>query len=907
MTATFHALGAGRDAGLYYVSDPNREARPRNRDEYYLADGGGVWWSTGSSVVTHAAPIDKESFRDLCAGVHPRSGKGIVRGSGERHRAGWDVTFSAPKSVSLLWAAGSDVQRAAIEELQGKAVEAALSFVERQALLEVRLGAGGTIREAPTDIIVGRFAHTTSRAGDPNIHTHCVLMNVAGSADGVWRTLEPDAMFKWTKTIGAAYRAELSRMLAEQGFALRPAGRDQIEIVGVGEDLIETFSKRSREIEAIVGDRETASGARKQLAALSTRQSKEMLPTDAELEARWHEEFGQAREQLWEQALEAARGRDLARQRTPTDHRGDRNGRDGVDPARGDGPQLDPIPVEGTGPAARGASSLLSHQSVIDRREVLRQSLIEASREGIGIAAVEAELEALQADGSLLMLQDGRSAAWTTEHLMEREAAMLKACNRADEREFFLADALQDALEQTSHLSEEQRAAVFGAASRHGVSLIEAGAGTGKTTLASAIKGAADRSGLKVVGLAPTWLAADELSRSIGVPAQAVAKWRYDRQAQGTAALRGMQELPALDSRTVVLLDEAGMLGTLDMAAVLTAAASAGAKVIAFGDRRQLEAVSQGNPLALIAEELRHVETLTVIRRQHHAWQRSASIAMSEGRFDEAFNAYHDHGAIQFAKDQVTALTETIRHWTELREAHQDDVVIVTRSNRDAGLLNHLARQTLRQAGTLAASDIHVRAIDRRNNAVALALATGDRIRFGANLKALGIRNGTRGTVVAIDSEGDAGDPIVHVELEDGRTVAERWSDYAPPQRGTSVRPLPRITHAYAGTVYSVQGRTAAAAVFHVGSRTDARETYVAMTRHRADVRVVVDCDRLLREASREILDMDAPDTDKLAALVVEAERFDEKLNIASFRQRLADRRTPALDGARGRNDGLSL
>ncbi|NDV87010.1 relaxase domain-containing protein [Aurantimonas aggregata] len=146
MTATFHALGAGRDAGLYYVNDPNREARPRNRDEYYAADGGGIWWSSGSSVVTHGAAIDKDSFRDLCAGVHPRSDQGIVRGSGERHRAGWDVTFSAPKSVSLLWAAGNDVQRIAIEELHRNAVEAALSFSERHALLEVRLGAGGTIQ-----------------------------------------------------------------------------------------------------------------------------------------------------------------------------------------------------------------------------------------------------------------------------------------------------------------------------------------------------------------------------------------------------------------------------------------------------------------------------------------------------------------------------------------------------------------------------------------------------------------------------------------------------------------------------------------------------------------------------------------------------------------------------------------
>lgn len=298
MTASFHRLGPGRDAGLYYVNDPNREARPRSRDEYYAADGGGVWWSSGETVVRHGAAIDKASFRDLCAGINPATGDGLVRGAGDQHRAGWDVTFSAPKSLSLLWAAGTEEQRGRAEAWHTQAVEGALRFVVRQQLLEVRLGAGGTVREQPTDVIAGRFQHTTSRAGDPNLHTHSVLMNVAGSADGRHRTLEPRALFEWTHTVGAAYRAELAVLLMAEGFALRPAGTHQIEICGIDEALIEIFSKRSRMVEAVVGDRATASGARKELAALATRQSKELLPTGVELEARWNEEFGDAREQL---------------------------------------------------------------------------------------------------------------------------------------------------------------------------------------------------------------------------------------------------------------------------------------------------------------------------------------------------------------------------------------------------------------------------------------------------------------------------------------------------------------------------------------------------------------------------------------------------------------------------------
>ena len=112
MTASLHALGVGRDAGLYYVNDPNREARPRSRDEYYVRDGGGTWWSTGGTIVRHGAEIDKETFRDLCGGIDPSTGKSLVRGSGPKHRAGWDVTFSAPKTLSVLWMAGDVNQRA---------------------------------------------------------------------------------------------------------------------------------------------------------------------------------------------------------------------------------------------------------------------------------------------------------------------------------------------------------------------------------------------------------------------------------------------------------------------------------------------------------------------------------------------------------------------------------------------------------------------------------------------------------------------------------------------------------------------------------------------------------------------------------------------------------------------------
>ncbi len=290
MTATLHALGCGRAAGAYYTDDPDREARPKSRDNYYTRDGGGTWWTTGNGIVRHGAPVDKNTFRDLCAGIDPRSGKGLVRGAGERHRAGWDITFSTPKSFGILWAAGTAEQRALLESIQNDAVDQALQFIMAEGLVEVRLGAGGRVREVPADILVAKFPHFTSREGDMACHVHSVLLNAARSADGKKvLTIEPRRAYEWQLVLGSAFRAALSERLAAIGFAARPAGRDQFEIAGIPEEMIEHFSKRVRQIKARTGP--DASAAEKEVAALATRRAKASVPTGAVLEKRWNKEL----------------------------------------------------------------------------------------------------------------------------------------------------------------------------------------------------------------------------------------------------------------------------------------------------------------------------------------------------------------------------------------------------------------------------------------------------------------------------------------------------------------------------------------------------------------------------------------------------------------------------------------
>ena len=889
MTANLAKIGAGRDGGLYYVDDPAREATAAlDRDDYYTRDGGGVWWSTGGTIVRDDAPIDRETFQDLCAGIHPIKGAAAVRGAGPTHRAGWDLTFACAKSISLLWAVGTSEQRALLERMQSEAVTEALKLLDSEALLEVRTGAGGHQRARPKDVVIGQFKHYTSREGDPHLHTHNIVMNVAGCADGKTRTLEPERLYAAQHLIGAAFRSALGQKLVAAGFKLRPAGRGQFEIAGFSEDCLQAFSKRSKQIEAVVNRNATA--AQKQLATLQTRRSKTELPSPEALQQRWRDELAAFDVDPWRIIEDPVQERDTGHAITADD-------RDHT---------FDPPEIGGSSPVPIAASVLFRTQSVVTRTALLTEAFRDASLKGIGIIEVYAELDELERGGILARLdneQIGRHAlpelgsAWTTPAIADCEARMLRATSRPAESTWIEPSNIEAALAAAPHLSQEQREAITLAANTDGVSLIEAGAGTGKTTLARVLIEAARSSNLKIQALAPSWVAADEIAKTIGIEAKAIAKWRHEL-TQGPT--------PSLDANTLILVDEAGMVGTRDMEAILSVAAERQCKVVLLGDRRQLASVPGANAIGAIADLLQRQASLTEVRRQSVPWQRAASVVMARGDSEAGLRAYARHDKIELVEGEEAARDRALRAWTEFRRIHGQDTLLVTRKNSDAALLNQEARNILRSEGKLTSSEVLLPSLNRKKDRVDLALAVGDRIRFGETLPAYGIRNGTRGTVQGIESA-ENGEVNVTFALDNGSVVGDRWAAFARSRIGR-LPDAPRISHAYAGTVYAAQGRTVPAAVLYLSQASDARELYVGLTRHVHDASIIVEQSRL-DAAVRSRQANPRNDPSKIAmleALFVEAQRYVEKGNVVDFiddRQTFIDtgvvrppRPTPALD-----------
>jgi conjugative relaxase-like TrwC/TraI family protein len=860
VTATLHALGCGRAAGAYYTEDPNREARPKSRDNYYTRDSNGTWWSSGSNLVRSGAPIDKETFRDLCGGFHPRTGKRLVRGAGERHRAGWDITFSAPKGFSILWAAGTAEQRAVLEKIQQDAVDQALELFVEERLVEVRLGAGGHRREIPDDIIVAKFPHYTSREGDPACHVHCILLNVAG-AFGKNFTVEPKKIFQNQLLLGAAMRSALAERLAELGFALREAGRDQFEIAGIPDAMIETFSKRSQQIKTRVG--RDASAAQKEVAALATRRDKASVPTGDDLEKRWKQELAAYEIDPWTVAGE----RGLARnpRRVPETNY-----------------DFDPPEIAGDSPVALAASAVFRTENVLTRKALLHRSFVESALQGKGIKGVYSEISNLEASGRLVRLDDHEATEhWTTTAIADEEAKLLRLVKERVPGALFQPDAVESALQAAPFLSDEQRRAIRYATSSDPTTILEAGAGTGKTTLIVGLADAARRSGkgLKILGLAPSWVAADQLARSADIEAIAIARFRHEL-ASG--------QRPAPDADTLIIIDEAGMVSVRDLAAIFEAATLRSAagepgrspKILLSGDRRQLAAVAGGSALKAVSDIIERRATLTGVRRQTVDWQRAASITMAQGDSEAGLRAYAEHGRIDLVAGREAAQAITIQAWRDLRQSHGDDVIVVTRRNRDAVALNLVARQVLREEGLIHGPDFSPIVIDRDGVLGPLPLATGDLVRFGETLPQHRIRNGTRGKIEKC-AHGVAGSIRVAIRLEDGRLIEDAWFGFSQ-QRRRRHAGIPRIVHAVVGSAYSVQGRTAPATVHYIASAADARETYVALTRHRKDVRIVVESDRLdaACRARQEDPRMAPTRSALLEVLFTEARRYSEKSNV---------------------------
>jgi conjugative relaxase-like TrwC/TraI family protein len=705
-------------------------------EDYYAGAGEapGVWTGRGAAaagIAGEATGVSLElAFGQAC---HPESGEQLGRPWREPDGViGYDATFSAPKSVSVLFAIGGPELRREIRAAHVAAVEqAGLAYLEDHAAL-TRRGRNGVMVNDTDGLVIARFEHRTSRALDPQLHSHCLVLNkVRDAHDGSWRALHGHAVFEEAKTAGMLYqaglRAELTRRL---GVAWDPVSEHgQAELAGVPEDVLARFSTRAAEIEAAaeakVAELEAALGRDLEadergriyrLAVLATRTPKQHEGVeDRSLYARW-----------------VAEVRDF-----------------GVDCAalvRGVLEGFPPLPGPGMVASPRltqvVAGELTAERATFTRREVLQAIARRLNADDAATVHARAEelADAVLADPEVVCLhapervevpavlrrRDGwsvwdppQAVRYTTREMLALEGQILYRAEvgRAPRVPAGVVDPMtleRAVADEARPLGTDQHDALRALTSRgRRIEAVLGPAGTGKTTMVRVAARAWQASGYQVIGLAHTAVAAEVLRGEADVPAETVAKFLRWTEAEPSPAARLRHRRPEttpepwrLTPHHVLVVDEAGMLATRDLDRLVELATWRGAKVVLVGDDRQLGAVrAPGGMFAALAERLGAIE-LRDTHRYTHAWEARAlgELRRGDSAWLETFTA---HGRAHGGSD-ATARTECFTRWWRAHQ-HGRDAVMLAQDHATAGDLAVRAHEVRLLSGEVQRGGLRVR------------------------------------------------------------------------------------------------------------------------------------------------------------------------------------------------------
>ena len=770
-------------ASAAYYLESQRSFRHPN--EYYTAgeEPDGVWFNPkGLLGLENGGKVDSADFQRLYNGFAPDGSHRLTRNAGSENRSpGLDMTFSADKSVSALWAIADPELRSRIEDAHNDAARVALeeTVFRHCAFTRIR-DREGRIGVLPADISVAMFQHGTSRENDPQLHTHCVIFNAARTReDGKWRAMHQYPVYSWAKAAGAVYRHALAWNLRERlGIRMEQYGPNAefTRIEGMPEDLQVFWSKRRKAIVAKAGELGIPSlGNASRMAGVNklTRAGKSH---DNDPEVRHRRWMGEAegfveREEL----IASVTGNDM---------------KIGPEAIRELTERLDDLPAH------------LAREEAVFRRPDMVEAAANAAAGLIGPEALKTAIERLRRNPEIERLEPKKPTAesragmvhtevYSTRHNLGLEQAVkdMAEAMATDSGHGLPKQAVQEKvetlLEQGYPLSQEQSLAIRHATVKGGrVAVIEGAAGSGKTTTLRPITDLHKEHGYEIVPTAVAWRTAVALGDDCHARAYCVDKLLK-------LAAKGQLEI---GRNTLIVVDEAGMLSTRQAHHILQLSERHGAKVVFAGDTRQQQPVEAGPGLRLIRDVagsvrvdrirrqkadledvLVHVRGETPEQARFRAgltsredrdailagyeamekkplftpWQVAVSEALRDGEAEKAIEAWHLRNRLHLCYDEEKTLRRLVDDWARHMGAEPDkSAVVLARTRAEARALSWLMRErVLARTPDAKRAVIEVsRDLDGRVTEP-LEIAVGDRLRIGATQWDKQLFNGTVVTV----------------------------------------------------------------------------------------------------------------------------------------------------------------
>jgi conjugative relaxase-like TrwC/TraI family protein len=827
MVASIAPMARGQDA--YYTK--------LAREDYYLNGGEppGQWLGSGSLKLGLGGMVDAKQLSNVLAG-YCLEGRPLVKNAGAKNRqVGWDMTFSAPKSVSVLWGIGDREQRKSIEAAHNQAVMTAVDYLEKSSLWS-RTGKGG-FRWQKAEAVVAAFLHGTTRDADPGLHTHCLFTNLGIRQDGTTGTIVSKKLYQNKMLAGAIYRSALAYQLTtEQGLELK-AVQNWFEVKGVPQELCDHFSKRSQAIKSAAGAEATA--AEKDRANLTTRSVKGHICRE-ELHPLWKQQatqFGFDYEKVG--AIFQNGKRKLTEKRQSQVAQAEfQNSIDDLASSNAyfSGEDLFRKTLEGLQTGRVEFAQVLKQYEQVSRNPTLR-SLGQAEQSNFYTSSQQASLERELLENSKKLMEQ-KTAVLSLKEL--RAVMKEKVAEKAwDTARSVVNPVLPKSrkLQESEHsilqkLNKEQREVLQDLTCSFGsLKTFSGRAGTGKTTLLSAARRAWESQGLKVVGCAVTGMAAQQLSDGSGIRSETVALRlkQFEDIAKAKVKHHATQLLrealgrktykfdrPVLDKKTVLVIDEASMISTKDLNSLLKKAKEAGAKVVLAGDLRQLPSITAGGAFAVLHKETKGRE-LTKTVRQKTPWLHEAVNLLADGDQRAALTKFSAEGRLCFGKNHDSAKEKLIENWNRHRTKDLKETVILARTNEDVDDLNRKAQDIRRHKNELGWQSYTWNG-ERYHK--------GDRIAFHEIDRKLGVWNGDRGTIRSIKNPLSSFTVEITVELDRGGRVTFRPRE---------LKNKDDISLGYATTIHKSQGMTTDKTFLLCDEAVTSELSYVGLTRSRYD------------------------------------------------------------------------
>ena len=789
-------------ASIGAVASPSQGASYYEKDGYYAKDSpehrnASAWAGRGAAGLGLEGPVDPDAFQAVLEGEVPDgSGRRLglrIGDGGIDHRPGRDLTFSAPKSVSLAALIGGDAR---IVEAHDRAAGRALGRFERNAA-ETRTQDPATGRMARTGdqkTVIATFRHETSRNLDPALHTHSVIANMLLGADGKWRTMANESLYASKMLLGALYRSELAGELAKLGYGIERTHADgRFEIAGVSRHVIDAFSTRRAEIEAAMEGRGLGSTAENQnlarRAALMTRAAKRDVDREA-----LRETWGRQAADLGFDAKTLAAS---ARERGLN---GAERERGGAGHTGKDGPPAIPLQADLFEHAARSnpareavgwALAHLSERDAVFARTDLLAAALAYSPGATSIGEIERAVSGLERGGRLHdapALEGGGGLTTDKAVASERETVALMRSGEGRGKAPMRGWTVDRHLRKGPLTAGQREAVKLILSGKDRTVGVQGFAGTGKTRMLNRARTLAGKKGWRMSGLAPSASAVQTLVAESGIESETLQRFlaRNAGVAEGRLTKKGAKEMRAAFAKTALVVDEGSLTSTVQARDLLRIAGELRIpKLVLVGDAKQLDAVDAGKPFAQLQQAGMKTAVMDEIMRQRDPDLKAAVEASLAGDIGRAFERLGSNVA-EVNPDNIAGAVAA--RWLKLSPEMRERTGVMAPSHELREGINAHIRERLAREGRIAGPALKTQRLVSKGytnaeKALASNYAPGDVVAFHRPYRRLGVGKGDERRVEGVDHK----NRTVHLEGPDGGTVAWKPSEIGRRRGGTEV------------------------------------------------------------------------------------------------------------------------